>query len=85
MIPELGHFALILALLLSLVLATLPVVGAHKRVPAWMALAPVETKVGTAVIDRRALLYPISLEQVGEGGKLTWIGSCDTNTCTAQK
>jgi cytochrome c-type biogenesis protein CcmF len=39
MIPELGHFALILALLLSLVLATLPVVGAHKRVPAWMALA----------------------------------------------
>ncbi|GIK88178.1 MAG: c-type cytochrome biogenesis protein CcmF [Betaproteobacteria bacterium] len=39
MIPELGHFALILALLLSVVLATLPVVGAHKRVAAWMALA----------------------------------------------
>jgi cytochrome c-type biogenesis protein CcmF len=39
MIPELGHFALILALLLSTVLATLPLIGAHKRIPAWMALA----------------------------------------------
>ncbi|HEX6944640.1 MAG TPA: cytochrome c biogenesis protein CcsA, partial [Casimicrobiaceae bacterium] len=39
MIPELGHFALILALLLSVVLASLPLVGAHKRIPAWMALA----------------------------------------------
>ena len=39
MIPELGHFALILALLLAAVLATLPLVGAHRRIPAWMALA----------------------------------------------
>jgi cytochrome c-type biogenesis protein CcmF len=39
MIPELGHFALILALLLAAVQGTLPLVGAHKRIPAWMALA----------------------------------------------
>ena len=39
MIPELGHFALILALLLSAVQAALPIVGAHRRVPAWMAVA----------------------------------------------
>ncbi|MCC6245311.1 MAG: heme lyase CcmF/NrfE family subunit [Gemmatimonadaceae bacterium] len=39
MIPELGHFALILALLLSLAQGTLPLVGATRRVPAWMALA----------------------------------------------
>jgi cytochrome c-type biogenesis protein CcmF len=39
MIPELGHFALILALLLALVLGTLPIVGAARGVPAWVALA----------------------------------------------
>jgi cytochrome c-type biogenesis protein CcmF len=39
MIPELGHFALIVALLLAAVLSTLPLVGAHLRIPAWMALA----------------------------------------------
>jgi cytochrome c-type biogenesis protein CcmF len=39
MIPELGHFALILALLLALVQGTLPIIGAAKRIPAWMALA----------------------------------------------
>jgi cytochrome c-type biogenesis protein CcmF len=39
MIPELGQFALILALLLSLVQGTLPLIGAARRIPAWMALA----------------------------------------------
>jgi len=39
MIPELGHFALILALLLAVVQGTLPLVGAQQRIPAWMALA----------------------------------------------
>ena len=39
MIPELGHLALILAFLLALVQGTLPLVGAARRVPAWMALA----------------------------------------------
>jgi cytochrome c-type biogenesis protein CcmF len=39
MIPELGHFALILALLLAIVQGTLPIVGSHKGVAEWMALA----------------------------------------------
>ncbi len=39
MIPELGHFALILALLLALVQGVFPIAGAAKRIPAWMAVA----------------------------------------------
>ena len=39
MIPELGHFALILALCLALVQSLLPLAGAWRRVPAWMAVA----------------------------------------------
>ena len=44
MIPELGHFALILALLVSLVQGTLPLIGAHRGQSgnsggrAWIAL-----------------------------------------------
>ena len=39
MLPELGHFALIVALFVALALATLPIVGAALGNPAWMALA----------------------------------------------
>ncbi|MFO1306762.1 MAG: heme lyase CcmF/NrfE family subunit [Burkholderiales bacterium] len=39
MIPELGHFALILALLVALAQGTLPLWGAYRRDPALMALA----------------------------------------------
>ncbi len=39
MIPEIGHFALILALLLALVQGTLPLAGAHRGVREWMAVA----------------------------------------------
>ena len=39
MIPELGHFALILALLVGLAQAVLPLVGAHRGIRSWMALA----------------------------------------------
>jgi len=39
MIPELGNFALILALLLAALLGTLPLVGAQRGIAAWMALA----------------------------------------------
>ena len=40
MIPELGHFALILALLTALVLAVAPFAGAQRGDPRWMAVAP---------------------------------------------
>ncbi len=39
MIPELGHFALILALLVALAQGTLPLVGAYRRDAALMAIA----------------------------------------------
>jgi len=39
MIPELGHFALILALCLAVVQATVPLVGSLSRTPSWVALA----------------------------------------------
>src|SRR5580692_9137894 len=39
MIPEFGHFALILALLVAAVQGVVPLVGAHRNNGAWMALA----------------------------------------------
>jgi cytochrome c-type biogenesis protein CcmF len=39
MIPELGHFALILAFFVSLVQGVLPLVGAHKNRADWVAVA----------------------------------------------
>ena len=39
MIPELGHFALWLALGISAVLGTLPMLGAARNRADWMALA----------------------------------------------
>src|SRR6056297_2719087 len=39
MIVELGHFALILAFLVAIVQSVVPMVGAHKRWPGWMAVA----------------------------------------------
>lgn len=39
MIPEIGHFALILALLVALVLGTFPIIGAARGNAAWMGLA----------------------------------------------
>ena len=39
MIPELGHFSLIVALCIALVLGTLPLIGAHRNRLAWIALA----------------------------------------------
>ena len=39
MIPEIGHFALILALSLAIIQATLPLIGAYRNDPAFMAAA----------------------------------------------
>ncbi|MCC8996361.1 MAG: heme lyase CcmF/NrfE family subunit [Nitrosomonas sp.] len=39
MIPEIGNFCLILALLLALTQGTLPLIGAARGIPSWMALA----------------------------------------------
>ena len=39
MITELGHFALVLAFIVACLQATLPLIGAHRRWPGWMAVA----------------------------------------------
>jgi cytochrome c-type biogenesis protein CcmF len=39
MIPEIGSFALVLALLVALVQGSLPLIGAQRGIPAWIALA----------------------------------------------
>lgn len=39
MIPELGHFALIMALVMSLVQSSIPVIGAAKGIDSWIAMA----------------------------------------------
>ncbi len=39
MVTELGHFALILALCVALIQTVVPLIGAHKRWPGWMAVA----------------------------------------------
>ena len=39
MIPELGHYALILAFCVSLVQGILPLIGAHRQHSGWIALA----------------------------------------------
>ncbi|HYJ89572.1 MAG TPA: hypothetical protein VEW46_26150, partial [Pyrinomonadaceae bacterium] len=39
MIPELGQFALILALLLAIIQATLPLIGAARGNQSWIAVA----------------------------------------------
>lgn len=39
MIPEIGHFALVLALVLAIVQSTLPLAGAHMGIASWVAIA----------------------------------------------
>ncbi|MEQ1661070.1 MAG: heme lyase CcmF/NrfE family subunit [Thiobacillus sp.] len=39
MIPEIGHFSLIVALLIALALTVFPLIGAHRGIASWMALA----------------------------------------------
>ncbi len=39
MIPELGHFSLILALCMAVVLGTLPIIGAARTITGWIAVA----------------------------------------------
>lgn len=39
MIPELGHFALIMALVMALIQSSIPVIGAAKGIDSWIAMA----------------------------------------------
>jgi cytochrome c-type biogenesis protein CcmF len=44
MIAELGHFALIIALCVAIVQGVVPLLGAWRGVPEWMALAVPATR-----------------------------------------
>ena len=48
MIPELGHFALILALSIALGQGVLPLLGASSGNSAWMALAPARRRAASS-------------------------------------
>jgi len=50
MIPELGHFALWLALGISAVLGTLPMLGAARNRSDWMALARPSARIVFALV-----------------------------------
>ena len=52
MIVELGHFALILALVVALVQTVVPLVGARSAAGGWMAVAE-PAAVGAVAADRR--------------------------------
>ena len=57
MVPEIGHFALILALMLAVVQSTAPLIGAHRRDPVLMALAP-HLAIGQLFLIAVAFLWP---------------------------
>ena len=59
MVPELGHFALIMALVMSLLQAALPLIGATKGVSAWMAMAKplARVQLGFMLIAFFCLMY----------------------------
>jgi len=75
MIPELGHFALILSLCLALVQATFPLIGTFTRTPGWIALARplavgqfVFLTVAFAVLIRAFLVDDFSVLYVARNG-----------------
>ena len=45
MIPELGHFALIIALGVSVIQGVVPLLGAQRGVPEWMAVAVTASRI----------------------------------------
>jgi len=59
MIPELGHFALIVALVIALIQSSLPVIGAAKGIPSWIALAKptAQLQLFFLIISFACLLY----------------------------
>src|ERR1043165_4182240 len=59
MIPELGHYALVLALVMALAQASLPMVGAARGIRPWMQLAKPAAlaQFGFIAVSVLALLY----------------------------
>ena len=75
MIPELGHYALILALCMAIVQAVVPLVGSLNRTPAWVAMArPVAwgqflfLAIAFAVLTNAFLVDDFSVRYVAQHG-----------------
>ena len=66
MIPELGHFALIMALVMALVQSSLPVIGAAKGINSWVALAKPVTQLQLffLVVSFAALVYSFIVKSI---------------------
>ena len=64
MIVELGHFALILAFAVSIFQMVVPLVGAHKGWPEWMAAAAPAPAVALKK-PRRDTIRMVGRRQVG--------------------
>ncbi|HEX6121112.1 MAG TPA: hypothetical protein VFZ03_16815, partial [Dongiaceae bacterium] len=59
MIPELGHYALVLALVMALAQASLPMIGAERGIRPWMQLAKPAAlaQFGFVALSFLALMY----------------------------
>jgi cytochrome c-type biogenesis protein CcmF len=78
MIPELGHFALILALCVAVVLSIVPMVGSFTGTTSWMALARPAAQVqmllvgvSYAVLTHAFLVHDFSVSYVANTSNLT--------------
>ena len=60
MLVELGHFALVLALPVSLLLGILPLIGAHKGIHSWITLAKPASQVLFGLIALSYLVLTLS-------------------------
>ncbi len=78
MIPELGHFALILALVVAVILSVVPMVGSFTGTTAWMALARPAAKVqmllvtiSYAILTHAFLVHDFSVSYVTNTSNLS--------------
>jgi cytochrome c-type biogenesis protein CcmF len=62
--PELGHLALILALLISITQGVLPLIGAHKGHAGWIALARPAAQTQFVLVAFAFILINLSVDLV---------------------
>ena len=77
MIIETGHFALVLALCVACIQATLPIMGAHTKNSDWMAIGPpaAVTQLLLLVIAFGSLMYGFVTSDFSVSGFSTSVGS----------
>ena len=64
MIVELGHFALVLALAVALIQATVPLIGAHRRQTAWMAVADTYDSITSSRAYRPGRSHEVAMREL---------------------